>query len=263
MGVSRRIAGSLLVLAIVVAWSGSPARADTPTEGRGWLYTNLTGVLAPNWAFTVMPGLRYEFTDSETDAGGIVMYELFVGPVFITKLGPVKFKLPLWYYYMGFPIAATDDYFDSHNLELVPIFEYTHGRFTFSNRTIFHNKLQANNAVFKTDSQRNGYSLLLRELVRVNYALTPEVALTVADEIFVGLVEDEETSDLAKGEPFFEKNGFSMNRLYAGVSWAFAPGLSVSPQYILETHHDPDKDAELTKVRHYLFVTFNYAMKLF
>ncbi len=252
-----------LGLVIILALSSVPAWAGTPTEGRSWLYANLTGVLSPHWGYTVMPGLRYELSDSEGDAGGVVMYEFFTGPMFITDLGPVRFILPLWYYYMGFPSKKTGDFFSSHNIELVPIFKWRTGNWTLMSRTIFHNKVFANNPVYTSDSQKQGYSLLIRQMARASYALTPQWSLSVADEVFVGVVEDGETNGIAKGEPFFEQQGLSMNRLYAGFSYAIAPGLAVSPEYIFETHFDPDKDHALSRIRHYLFVTVSYAMKMF
>jgi hypothetical protein len=252
------------VLALVLLLAPQPLRAeDTHTEGQIWLYGNVTGVITPAWAFTVMPGIRYELADNLEDAGGVTMYELFTGPMFTHRFGQLRLRLPLWYYYMGFPIKAKNDYFDSHNVELIPMLDYTWGNLTLSSRSIFHNKLYADNSVFTSDSQRNGYSLLLRQMLQVSWSLTSKVALTLADEVFLGLVEDGETNDLAKGEPFFEKRGFSMNRVYAGASVAIVPGVSVVPQYVLETHHDPDKDSELTRVRHYLFVTVNAAVNLF
>jgi hypothetical protein len=253
-----------MALALGVVITAQPCHAkDTPTEGRTWWYASATGILGKHWGYTVMPGMRHEFSDSAGDSGGVVMYELFTGPVFITKLGPVSFKLPLWYYYMGFPIKEKDDYFSSHNLELVPIFSYGRGNWEFLSRTIFHNKLYADNSVFTTDSQRQGYSLLIRQMLRVGYKVAPKLTVHVADELFVGLVEDSETSDLAKGEPFFEKGGFSMNRVYVGAGYGIGGGSSVIPQYILETHHDPDNGSELTKVRHYLFVTLKFATQIF
>jgi len=264
----RLVFSALLLAALTVAVSRPVSAGETHTEGWLWLYANMTGVVTQNWAFTLMPGIRYELSDNLEDTGGVTMYELFAGPMYMHRFGALRIKVPLWYYYMGFPIVAKDesgkdDYFDSHNLELIPILDYSWGPLTLTSRSIFHNKLHARNAAFKTDSQRNGYSLLLRQMIQLSYALTPKVALTLADEVFLGLVEDDETNDIKKGEPFFERQGFSMNRLYAGAMLAIIPGVSVAPQYVLETHHDPDNDSELTRIRHYLFVTINGVVSLF
>jgi len=264
-----RRALSILVVAVILLSGVPPLFAEEPrSDAQVWLYGNMTGVITPSWAYTVMPGIRYRLTDSKEDPGGVTMYELFTGPMYMHRFGSLRLRVPLWYYYMGFPIPAKgegseNDYFDSHNLEVIPILDYALGRLTLTSRSIFHSKLYARNAAFKTDSHRNGYSLLLRQMLQASYSLTPGIALVLADEVFLGLVEDDETADINKGEPFFEKKGFSMNRLYAGASVAIIPGLSVSPQYVLETHHNPDKDSELTRIRHYLFVTINGVVSLF
>jgi len=252
-----------MLLATCSLTATSPTLADeTVTEGRTWLYGNVTGVFHPNWAATVMPGIRYEFSDSVADASGVAMYELFAGPMFMTRLGPVRFRLPIWYYYMGFPIKDKDDYFSSHNIELIPIFSYGRGNWSFHSRTIFHNKVYADNSAFVTDSQRRGHSLLLRQLFKVAFRARRGWSVHLANEVFIGLKEDGETRGIAKGEPFFEKEGFSMNRVYAGTAFVIAPRLSVMPQYVLETHHNPDESGDLTRVRHYLFVTLSYVIHL-
>ena len=260
----------VMFVAAVTLWAalgaGSATAGDTPQEARLWTYAQGIGLLSPSWAISVMPGLRWEVYDSEGPAGDAVMAELFVGPIFIHHFGPLTLKIPLWYYYMGFPLEKAgepDDYWDSHNLELIPILEYRLGRWTFVSRTILHNKLYANNALFKTEKQRRGYSLLWRQLFRASYAVLPILDVTLAEEFFVGVVEDGETNGIEKGEPFFEKHGLSMNRVYAGVTMKLAKGMTLSPQYILETHLDPDHGEELTRIRHYLFLTWSYAFKLF
>lgn len=254
-----------IVLFAVAILPTTTLAKDKPQEARTWAYAQVTGLISPHWALSVMPGIRYEFWDSESPAGKTVMYELFAGPVFIQKWDGLTLKVPLWYYYMGFPIskpAARDDYFDSHNMELIPTVEYKFGRWVFTSRAILHNKIYARNAVFKSESQRLGYSLLWRQLLQANYALTPVVELTLADEVFIGLVEDGQTNGLVKGEPFFEKHGLSMNRVYAGVKLNLPDGFSLAPQYIFETSHDPDKEVEVTKVTHYLYMVLQYNLKL-
>ena len=63
-------------------------------------------------------------------------YEFFTGPIYINKLSDnVTFKLPMWYYYMGFPNTAgqaavrDNNYYYSHNFEFVPDLRSTHGQF--------------------------------------------------------------------------------------------------------------------------------------
>jgi hypothetical protein len=250
---------------VLLLCSPTPVQA-TPTEGRVWGYANAVAVITPWLAYSAMPGIRYEYSDSEGTAGGIAMYEFFTGPIFMHRIGPLTLKLPIWYYYMGFPVKSPgqkDKYFSSHNLEVIPIVEFKTGKWKLVNRMILHNKLFADNPVFDTKDKKRGHSLLLREMIRVFYSLSPTLSLTLAEEVFVGLLEDADTRKIKKGEPFFEKKGLSMNRLYAGVHWNFAPGFSVSPQYILETHHDPDDGLNHTRTRHYIFMTVNYLLKLF
>ena len=259
----RRFVLSGLVAALMFGMpTGAAAADEKPQELRAWTYAQALMIVAPRWAISLMPGLRVEAHDSAGDAGGVVMWELFAGPVFFQRFGPVTLKIPLWYYYMGFPIREVDDYWDSHNLELIPIVEFRHGDWTFASRTIFHNKLFARNAVFTTTEQRRGYSLLIRQKLGASLRVSRRVQLTLADEVFLGVVEDGDTNDLKKGEPFFEKHGFSMNRVYFGAIIELAKGFSLSPQYIFETHHDPDDGSALTRIRHYFFLKFLAAFKV-
>ncbi len=249
---------ALLLASLTLA---TPAHAETPTEVRGWAYANYTLVTKAGWGFSFMPGLRYEMSDSEADAAGVAMHELFTGPFWTHKWGKLKLTLPLWYYYMGFPVG--EDTFLSYNVELIPILRYQlSDTLAVQSRTIFHNKVYADNPVFTGTDDPWGYSLLLREMLTVE--LAPEAlkgwSLLASEEVFAGVIEDAETRDIVKGEPFFAKRGFSMNRVYAGVKkgWKLGGGPSafvVTPQYVLETHHDPEDGAALTKIRHYAFLT--------
>jgi len=249
------------LLPIALALAPCVAHAATPTEVRGWGYLNYTAVTPSGWGFTVMPGLRYELSDSEADAAGVAMHELFAGPFYSHDWGDLKLTLPLWYYYMGFPVG--DDDYRSHNIELIPILRYqASDTLALASRTILHNKIHASNPVFTEDSQRLGYSLLVREMLTVELAPAAlnGLSLLASEEVFVGVVEDAETAGTVKGEPFFAKRGFSMNRVYLGAKkgWKLGDGplrLAVTPQYVLESHHDPSADAALTKLRHYAFVT--------
>ena len=253
-----RTAAALLLAATTFA---QQAQAATPTEVRGWAYANYTLATKAGWGFSFMPGMRYELADSEGDAAGVAMHELFTGPFWSHKWDKLKLTVPLWYYYMGFPVG--EDYFLSYNIELIPILRYQlNDTVALQSRTIFHNKVYADNPVFTGTDDPWGYSLLLREMLTVS--LSPEPlkgwAITASEEVFMGLVEDQGTNQIAKGEPFFAKKGFSMNRVYAGVKkgWKLGGGPSafvIAPQYVLETHHDTEDGAALTKVRHYGFLT--------
>lgn len=248
-----------------------------PSTFRTWEYLDFTVLLSPNWAYTVLPGHTYEWTrdnDPSTDpkkreAKGPVLYELFTGPVYITKIGDVTVKLPLWYYYMGFPIKATTTtesmYKYSHNIEFVPIVEYKMGDWKFWNRVIFHNTVYSN--YYKEDSDRKGYSLLIREFFKVEYSLTPDFRLVVGDEIFVGIIEDSDTNTdaLTPGliSPGFSRKGFSQNRFYLGCGYSFSPVLSITPLYILQTQHFKRYSNKVTEYDHYIQVTLSYALKLY
>lgn len=259
------VLGAIIFCALFLTTVSSLAEAKQQ-QVRNWNYLQVTGLISPHWAVSVMPGIRWEFYDSKDSAGEVVMYEFFAGPIYIQKFGNFTLKVPLWYYYMGFPInrpGEKDDYFDSHNLELIPILEYKIGRWTFQSRTILHNKLYARNSVFQTEKQRRGYSLLWRQLFRASYGVLPNLDITIAEEFFIGVVEDRETNGLVKGEPFFEKRGLSMNRIYLGVDAKLGKGFSLCPQYIFETSHDPDHDNEVTRMTHYLFLSLQYVFRLF
>jgi hypothetical protein len=253
---------ALSLLLFLVAFAVAAPAAAAPMELRGWGYLNYTAVHpGSGLGFTVMPGARYELHDSEAEAGGVVMHELFTGPFWTHGFGKLKLTLPLWYYYMGFPVG--EETFRSHNIELIPILRYPLGEvMALQSRTILHNKIHASNPVFTEDSQRWGHSLLLREMLTLELA-PPALkgwSLLLSEEVFVGLLEDAETAGLAKGEPFFEKRGLSMNRVYlgAGRGWKVEGKpvrVVLTPQYVLESHHDPDDGAALTKLRHYAFLT--------
>jgi len=264
-------AALLVILCVSAGVLTSPAAAEKPVAARTWTYLNLTTLLSPNWAWVVMPGHRYEFyrdNDPSRDAPGVpdtketYFWEFFTGPVYIKKFGDLTLKLPLWYYYMGFPVNSTDKYFYSHNIEFLPIVEYKIDRLKLYNRVIFHNKVYAHNTVY-TKEQYSGYSLLIREKFQVSYALTKEFALILADELFFGAIEDKDTKDIAKGEPFFAQKKFNKNRLYAGGAYKFTPFLNLSLQYVYETNYNPDNDGALTERDHYIMTTLTYVLKLF
>jgi hypothetical protein len=250
----------VLPLLLLFAWLPA-ARASTHTELRGWGYLNYTLASKSGWGFTFMPGVRYELADSEGEAGGVAMHELFTGPFYKHEWDKLSLTVPLWFYYMGFPVG--DDTFLSYNVELIPILRYqANDVLALQSRTILHNKIHASNPVFTEDSQRWGHSLLLREMLTLELA-PPALkgwSLLLSEEVFVGLLEDAETAGIAKGEPFFEKRGLSMNRVYLGAKrgWKLdgAPlSIVVNPQYVLESHHDPSDGAALTRLRHYAFLS--------
>jgi hypothetical protein len=233
--------------------------SQQPSAARLWTYANCTGLLSKNLAFVIMPGMRYEFLrrdDIADKAKNVYFYELLAGPVFIMKHKAWTLKLPFWYYYMGFPIAAQDDYFYAHNLEFLPIIEFRKNDLTFISRTIFHNTVYA--TVYEEDDDRKGYGLVIREMFRVDYHLNDNIVLVLADEPFFGVIEDRDALVHPLG---YWANGFRMNRVYAGCNVQLNKHLSFSPQYVFETSYDTD--GQLDAVNHYLFLTLTYVLKLF
>jgi hypothetical protein len=271
----------IVLLAALMLFALIPAGADAaekPYTGRTWEYVNVTMLLSPNWAFMVMPGHRFEFfrgADPTYNAKETFLWEFFAGPIYIQKFESFTFKLPLWYYYMAFPIDADDrktaggydDRFWSHNIEVVPIFEFNVDALKITSRTIFHNKVYADNRFYNTENQKKGYSLLIRQMLMLEYALTPMFSLLLGDEIFVGVKEDGGTKDLnnglLRGEPFYERNGLNENRLHAGFNVKFNPALSLSPQYVYDTTYLPESGYRLTNRNHYIMLTLNYVLKLY
>jgi hypothetical protein len=227
------------------------------TTGRFWTYLSLTSLHSPNWAVVAMPGLRYEFARNDDPPGqstkGLYFYEFLFGPVFTKATGAFTLKLPIWYYYMGFP--TPDAYFYSHNIEFLPILTYRFNKVTLTSRTIFHNTLYA--SVYETSDLCNGYSLVVRQLFQVSYDVSPRASVVLADEPFFGVIEDKEAPPSSIG---FWPTGFRLNRLYLGLAYKIAPQIVISPQYVLETVHD---GRSLTDTNHYLFVTVSCVLKFF
>jgi hypothetical protein len=268
----------IVLLAALMLFALIPAGADAaekPYTGRTWEYVNVTMLLSPNWAFMVMPGHRFEYfrgADPSSSAKETFLWELFAGPIYIQKFENFTFKLPLWYYYMGFiidgndkkPKVAGNTRAYSHNIEVVPIFEFNVDALKITSRTIFHNKVYAENTLYDTGNEKKGYSLLVRQMLMLEYALTPMFSLLLGDEVFVGVKEDGGTKNLGPiGEPFYERNGFSENRLHAGFNIKFNPALSLSPQYVYDTTYKPESGYRLTSRNHYVMLTLNYVLKLY
>ncbi|MBN2621005.1 hypothetical protein JXB22_07940 [candidate division WOR-3 bacterium] len=241
----------LLLLAIV-----SNLFAQAPVTGRFWTYGNLTTVVHSHWAYTIMPGIRYEFArdDNGNDAKSVYFYELLTGPVYTFNIRNIAFKLPLWYYYMGFPVSGTEDYYYSHNIELLPTVSYRFDPVIITSRTIFHNTVYA--SVYDDDADKCGYGLVLRQLVRFDVPMRKGIGLVIGEEPFFGIIEDKEAVPHALG--FWEK-GFRMNRVYAGLAITVARSLSLSPQYVFETSYGTD--GAVTGTNHYFFLTIAYTLK--
>ena len=298
----KRLSFLAISLVSLVALSGI-AQADVPAkeEGRVWYDQNLTLAFTPEWSFTVMPGMRFEYARSREDAAGVQFLEFFIGPNFTYKLGNLTLKGSLWYYYMGYPtrgrqqlqaptnyttldctkLSATasnclSTYSFSHNLEIIPAVEYRLGRWSFYDRIIFHNTFYADtyNADINTDtlkldvgSQRWGWGTVLRELLQARYALTDRLGVLLADEVFFGIAEDSDTSKIAGGAgykaPGYWKDGFRQNRVYAGIDFKVTPALTVTPMYMLEVDVSPTNSGDVSDISHNLFVIATYVAKMF
>lgn len=246
------------------AWLGSvPVHAqtppgETPKTARFWGYLNGTVVFAPNWAFTVMPGIRYEVSRSIGPTKKHYLNELFAGPTFIYKSEPITFRLAGWYYYTGFPdsVNPNGNYYYTHSLELIPIVEYKTGAFTFTTRTIFHNTIYA--SIYATSKERNGYGLVIRELLQAKYDISKELGFGLADEPFFGVIEDKDASTKPAG---YWEHGLRLNRVYVGPEWRATPQITVTPQYVFETRHEDN--VGVAEVGHYLFLTVSFVAKTF
>ncbi len=247
----KPLLGLLVFLAALAI--GAPARADTPTTGRIWTYGSVTTMFSPEWGLFAMPGFRYELTRSVGPEKRHYFDELFVGPLFIHKDGNLTFRLGLWYYFMGYPIRAKDDFEWSHNLELVPQLDYRWKSLSFTNRVIFHNTFYA--SVYKSSSDKIGWGTVLRELVQVTWWPHQRLGISAADEPFFGVIEDASAPSNLIG---FWPHGLRLNRIYGGIHWRVTPSVSLIPQYVYETSYGTD--GNLQEVGHYVFTTVAWVL---
>jgi hypothetical protein len=299
----KRFALLALSLLSVLATSGAAQAADLPTkqEGRVWYEQNLTLAFTPNWSFTVMPGARFEFARTREDKAGVQFLEFFIGPNFTYKMNNFTFGGSLWYYYMGYPsrgriVESTglcslqtsptasncqSTYAFSHNLEIIPTVEYRIGRWSIYDRVIFHNTFYADtyNADRTADlglsvnDQRWGWGTVLRQLIRGRYALTDRLGISLADELFFGILEDSDTKKLtnqktgAAGAGYtptgYWKSGLRYNRTYLGIDFKVTPTLTVAPSYMVEIGLNPVDSGDITDISHNLFVVVTYVAKMF
>ena len=140
-------------LALILAAAGALpalARADTPQTGRLWFYASGNVQLAPSWSFSIIPGLRFEYERTGAASKGHYLDEVFVGPNWSRRFGPLTFKLSGWYYFLGYPRPGS--YPISHNLEINPALDLKLGPFTLTYRAIFHNTLYASRDPVALDS---------------------------------------------------------------------------------------------------------------
>lgn len=223
--------------------------AETPDTGRTWECVSLSVKLSPEWSFTVQPGHIYEFSRSNGNIQETVFWELYAGPIYTFKISDFKIKLPLEYYYNGYPVRGKT-YYLAHNIEFMPTVEYKTGDWTFSDRLRFNNRFYS--SYYAADSQRKGYSMAVREMLTAEYLLIKDLSASLADEIFIGAIKDPDTTANTKG---FLPTGIYQNRMYAGFTFYLTPALAVMPRYILETTYS---SGNLTGVNHYAFMQVAY-----
>lgn len=302
----------LLVLGIGVlaltALAGVARAADLPTkqEGRIWVDANMLLKLTPNWSWTTMPGVRDEFYRSREGNAGLQFLEFFFGPDYTYKFGDFTFKGSLWYYYMGYPqrgrvkeggscsgapigstTYCTSLYNASQNIEIVPTLEYRVGRWSIYDRVIFHNTFYAdfyntpytdpNNAAstLSVSDQRWGWATVMRELLRVRYAINDKLGVFLSDELFVTLLEDGDTSSMVKKNtdgslthtgynPMgYWKSGLRYNRTYIGIDYVVTPNLIVAPSYMIEIGLNPVDSTDITDITHTFFMVATMSTSFF
>lgn len=287
----------LLALGIGVvaltAFSGLARAVDTPTkqEGRVWIDTNMLLVLSPNWSWTTMPGGRVEYARSREGSTGVHLFELFFGPNYTHKTGNWTIKGSLWYYYMGYPqrgrkteslectspvINPKNDttycgstYNFSHNLEIIPSVEYRFGRWSLYDRVIFHNTFYADvysqqAGTLGISDQRWGWGTVLRELLQLRYGVTDRLGVFIMDEIFLGILEDGDTSDIKAYTPLgYWKQGLRYNRTYLGIDYKVAPNLTIAPSYMVEIGLHPTNSSDVTDIAHTFFMVATISVPTF
>jgi hypothetical protein len=282
----KLLALGISALALASLTSAAQA-ADLPTkqEGRVWVDTNMVLAFSPNWSLTTMPGARAEFARSREGKAGVQFLELFFGPNYTYKTGNFTIKGSLWYYYMGYPqrgrevpgkpqdcstapmsdasLYCTSTYNFSHNIEIIPSIEYRFGRWSLYDRLIFHNTVYADvystpTATTSVASQRLGWGTVIRELLQLRYGLTDRAGVFVSDEIFLGVIEDGDTSSIAGGKGYtplgYWKQGFRYNRSYLGFDYKVTPNLTIAPSYMIEIGLNPTDSTDITDIAHTLFV---------
>jgi hypothetical protein len=272
----------------LAAAAGSARAADTPTkqEGRVWIDQNFVLAFSPEWSLTTMPGARVEFARSREGKGGMQFLEFFFGPNYTYRTGNWTIKGSLWYYYMGYPqrgrtkdspaadncstkplddtksLYCTSTYNFSHNLEIIPAAEYRWGRWSIYDRVIFHNTFyadvysSANAATASVPDQRLGWGTVLRELLQGRFAVTDRLGVSLADELFLGIIEDGDTKHVPNGytPTGYWKQGLRYNRTYLGFDYKVTPNFTIAPMYMVEIGLSPTDSTDVTDIAHTLFV---------
>ena len=260
----------LLIFFLLIVITGFCPAEDVPVSNRTWNYASLNLALKEDLSWMVLGGFRYEFSSElngeSLDEKEMYFYEFFTGPMFHSKLGKFKLIVPVWYYYMGFPMNSIDKYTYSHNLEILPILVYKRDNLIFYNRLIFHNTLYSSfyKEVMGEEDLQSGYSLLLRWKCMLQYIISPSVILEIATEPFYGVIEDDEKVPVTG--PGFSEQGLDMVRIYTGFIYNFSKATALETNYVFETSYAEDPstgDKELTQVAHYIFLTLSVKLKAY
>jgi hypothetical protein len=295
----------LLVLGISVvaltALAGVARAADVPTkqEGRIWVDTNMVLAFSPNWSLTTMPGGRVEYARSREGSAGVQFFEFFFGPNYTYKTGDFTIKGSLWYYYMGYPQRGRETeslvctspvlnpktdatycgstYNFSHNLEIIPSVEYRFGRWSLYDRLILHNTFYADvysqpSGALSISDQRWGWGTVIRELLQLRYSVTDRTGVFVSDELFLGAIEDGDTSGMKNPTtgahtgytPLgYWKSGLRYNRTYLGFDYKVTPNLTIAPSYMIEIGLSPTDSTDVTDIAHTLFMVVTISAATF
>lgn len=271
-----------VIITIIFITGTTESRAynhNAPYNKRVWGYYNMTAMLSPEWGIMLQPGMLYEYYNSIGESRDIVLEELFAGPIYIRQLsGNLQFVFAFGYYYIGFPKRDYKDtngdgkgdqdvFWYSYNFEAVPDITYSIDKFRISNKAIFHSKYYAHNDVYKSEDDRWGFSMLMRDMIKIAYSVSRDLTVSAAGEIYIGLAEDKKTARKykaldAKGEPYFERQGYLRNRLYCGIDMSLSPVLKLSPNYVLESAYNPDKDGVLVGRNHIITITLSYITRI-
>jgi hypothetical protein len=106
--------------------------------------------------------------------------------------------------------------------------------------------------------QRLGWGTVLRELLQGRFAVTDRLGVSLADEIFVGILEDGDTSKLASGKGYnpmgYWKHGLRYNRTYLGFDYKVTPNFTIAPMYMVEIGLNPTDSTDVTDIAHTLFM---------
>jgi hypothetical protein len=135
---------------------------------------------------------------------------------------------------------------------------------------IFHNTFYAD--AYSTPSptlnlsvsdERWGWGTVLRELLQGRFAVTDRLGVSLSDEVFLGIIEDGDTSKLKDAKTLaptgylaagYWKHGFRANRTYLGIDYKVTPNFTIAPMYMVEVMMNTTDSTDVTDIAHTLFV---------